>query len=168
MAPAGREFVVGCSGVAAATADGRVSGPLREQSIADRTGPSPAAQRRRRAGQTAVAGAEREPGRGPGAVTKFVALVTSDGFTYQATFTGQDRHTIDILPISKGLLQVSGDDVRVQATFASRPARWSRSSTAPSAARPGSDTDGDAWRRMTRSVPPNRWRRSRPSTGRRT
>jgi len=54
---------------------------------------------------------------GTTAVKDFVALVTKDGFSYQATFTGQSRHTTDILPISKGLLQVSGDDVLVRATF---------------------------------------------------
>ena len=47
----------------------------------------------------------------------FVALVTKAGFSYQATFTGQSRHTTTILPLSKGLLQVSGDDVLVQVTF---------------------------------------------------
>jgi len=51
------------------------------------------------------------------AIDAFVALVTTKGFSYQATFTGQDRHSTTILPISKGLLQVSGDDVLVQATF---------------------------------------------------
>jgi hypothetical protein len=55
---------------------------------------------------------------GTAAVNAFVALVTKDGFSYQATFTGQSRHTTDILPISKGLLQVSGDSVLVKATFA--------------------------------------------------
>jgi hypothetical protein len=53
-----------------------------------------------------------------GAVTGFVALVTKKGFSYQATFTGQSRHSTDIFPISKGLLQVSGDDVLVRATWA--------------------------------------------------
>jgi hypothetical protein len=51
------------------------------------------------------------------AVDAFVALVTKDGFDYQATFTGQDRHTTDIFPVSRGLLQVSGDDVRLLATL---------------------------------------------------
>ncbi len=53
-----------------------------------------------------------------GAVTGFVALVTKKGFSYQATFTGHSRHSTDIFPISKGLLQVSGDDVLVRATWA--------------------------------------------------
>ncbi|HEX5823380.1 MAG TPA: hypothetical protein VFY18_02880 [Candidatus Limnocylindrales bacterium] len=59
------------------------------------------------------------PSRDPGrvALTKFFALVADDGFAYQATFTGKSRHTVDILPISNGLLQVSGPDVRVRATF---------------------------------------------------
>ena len=51
------------------------------------------------------------------AIRAFVALVTGDGFSYQATFTGHSRHTTDVLPISKGLLQVHGSDVRVLATF---------------------------------------------------
>lgn len=51
------------------------------------------------------------------AIQKFVALVTKAGFSYQATFTGESRHTTDILPISRGLLQVHGDDVLVRATF---------------------------------------------------
>jgi hypothetical protein len=51
------------------------------------------------------------------AIAAFVALVTKAGFSYQATFTGESRHTTDILPISKGLLQVHGDDVLVRATF---------------------------------------------------
>jgi hypothetical protein len=55
---------------------------------------------------------------GTAALTAFVALVTKDGFSYQATFTGRSRHTTDILPVSKGLLQVSGTDVLLRATFA--------------------------------------------------
>lgn len=51
------------------------------------------------------------------AVEAFVDRVTKDGFSYQATFTGQSRHSASILPISKGLLQVSGDNVLVRATF---------------------------------------------------
>ncbi|HET7473229.1 MAG TPA: hypothetical protein VFJ71_08910 [Candidatus Limnocylindrales bacterium] len=51
------------------------------------------------------------------AIAKFVALVTKAGFSYQATFSGDDRHSASILEISKGLLQVHGDDVRVRATF---------------------------------------------------
>jgi len=54
---------------------------------------------------------------GTAAITAFVVLVTKDGFSYQATFTGQDRHSTDIFPIRSGLLQVSGDDVLVRATF---------------------------------------------------
>ena len=52
------------------------------------------------------------------ALTAFVALVTSKGFSYQATFSGQSRHTTDIFEISKGLQQVSGADVLVRATWA--------------------------------------------------
>jgi hypothetical protein len=55
--------------------------------------------------------------RATAALNAFVALVTKDGFSYQATFTGDDRHTTDILPITRGLLQVSGEDVLVRATF---------------------------------------------------
>ena len=51
------------------------------------------------------------------AVDAFVALVTKKGFSYQATFSGHDRHSTDILPVSKGLLQVSGSNVLVRATF---------------------------------------------------
>lgn len=50
-------------------------------------------------------------------MTKFFALATDKKFAYQATFTGEERQTVDILPISKGLLQVNGADVRVVATF---------------------------------------------------
>jgi hypothetical protein len=59
------------------------------------------------------------PSRDPGqvAVTKFFALATDKAFAYQATFTGASHHTTDILPISKGVLQVSGANVRVRATF---------------------------------------------------
>jgi len=54
---------------------------------------------------------------GQAALTRFFALVTKDGFSYQATFTGESRHTVDIVPISRGLLQVSGTNVLVRATF---------------------------------------------------
>jgi hypothetical protein len=59
------------------------------------------------------------PTRDPGqvALTKFFALATDDGFAYQATFTGKSRHTVDVLPITNGILQVNGRDVRVRATF---------------------------------------------------
>jgi hypothetical protein len=50
-------------------------------------------------------------------MTKFFELATGKAFAYQATFTGASHHTTDILPISKGLLQVSGANVRVRATF---------------------------------------------------
>jgi hypothetical protein len=61
--------------------------------------------------------ASRTADPGTAALKAFVTLVTADGFSYQATFKGQSRHTADILPITKGLLQVSGDDVLVRATF---------------------------------------------------
>jgi hypothetical protein len=61
--------------------------------------------------------ASAKPDPGAAAVKGFVALVTKKGFSYQATFTGQSRHTTIILPISKGLLLVSGDDVLVRATW---------------------------------------------------
>jgi len=57
------------------------------------------------------------PDPGQAALTKFFTLVTGAGFAYQATFTGSSHHTVDILPISKGLLQVSGSNVLVRATF---------------------------------------------------
>jgi hypothetical protein len=59
--------------------------------------------------------ASRDPGQV--ALTKFFSLVSDDAFAYQATFTGKSRHTVDILPISKGLLQVNGANVLVRATF---------------------------------------------------
>jgi hypothetical protein len=54
---------------------------------------------------------------GQAALRGFLALITKDGFSYQATFTGESRHTTDILPISKGVLEVSGRNVLVRATF---------------------------------------------------
>ena len=67
------------------------------------------------AGGSAKPIASRDPGQA--ALTKFFALVTDDAFAYQATFTGKSRHTVDILTISKGLLQVNGANVLVRATF---------------------------------------------------
>ena len=68
---------------------------------------------------SASVGPKATPKADPGAtaVSAFVALVTKGGFSYQATFTGQSRHSVDILPIRNGLLQVSGDDVLVRATW---------------------------------------------------
>ena len=51
------------------------------------------------------------------AVQAFVAFASNKKSSYQATFTGADRHTTDILKITKGLLQVDGADVLVRATF---------------------------------------------------
>jgi hypothetical protein len=51
------------------------------------------------------------------AIGRFVALVTRPNFSYQATFKGQDRHSTTILPISNGLVQVSGNNLLVRATF---------------------------------------------------
>jgi hypothetical protein len=51
------------------------------------------------------------------ALQRFVAFASKADASYQATFTGQSRHTTDILPISKGLLQVDGANVLVRATF---------------------------------------------------
>ncbi len=51
------------------------------------------------------------------AIAAFIAFASRRDATYQATFTGQSRHTVDILPITKGLLQVNGRDVLVRATF---------------------------------------------------
>ena len=64
------------------------------------------------------------PDPGTAAMKAFVALVTSDGFDYQATFSGDDRHTTDILPIRDGVLQVSGKDVLVRATFTLQSHRY--------------------------------------------
>lgn len=60
---------------------------------------------------------------GTAALTAFVALVTKAGYSYQATFSGDDRHSTIILPISAGLLEVSGKDVLVRATFTLRAHR---------------------------------------------
>ena len=51
------------------------------------------------------------------AIQEFVAFAADPDTSYQATFTGRSRHTTDILPITKGVLQVSGKDVLVRATF---------------------------------------------------
>jgi len=51
------------------------------------------------------------------ALKAFVTFASNPKASYQATFTGHDRHTTDILPIRDGILQVSGRDVRVRATF---------------------------------------------------
>jgi hypothetical protein len=66
---------------------------------------------------SAAPSASAKPDPAARAVNGFVALVTKKGFSYQATFTGQSRHTTDILPISNGLLLVSGTDVLVRATW---------------------------------------------------
>jgi hypothetical protein len=78
--------------------------------------------------------------------------VTADRFAYQATFTGESRHTVDILPMTKGLLQVNGDDVLVRTTFTFKDGRvpvehrsvggrgWIKYGTA-------------AWKRMTKFGP---------------
>jgi hypothetical protein len=58
------------------------------------------------------------------AITAFLALVTADGFSYQATFSGDDRHSTAILPIRDGLLQVSGKDVLVRATITLQAHRY--------------------------------------------
>jgi hypothetical protein len=65
--------------------------------------------------------ASPSPDPGTIAITAFVALVTTPGFSYHATFKGQDRHSTAILPISNGLLQVSGADTLVRATFTFPP-----------------------------------------------
>jgi hypothetical protein len=58
------------------------------------------------------------------ALNAFVALVTTKGFSYQATFLGDSRHSTDIFPIRNGLLQVSGDDVLVRATWTLQGVRY--------------------------------------------
>jgi hypothetical protein len=85
--------------------------------------PTPAATDQATAGTSASPAFVRSPAPlaspdpGQAALTKFFTLVTGAGFAYQATFTGSSHHTVDILPISKGLLQVSGSNVLVRATF---------------------------------------------------
>jgi hypothetical protein len=79
--------------------------------------PSPTTSPSTRPAPSASAAASPKSDPGTAAVTAFVALVTKDGFSYQATFTGRSRHTTDILQISRGLLQVSGDKVLVKASF---------------------------------------------------
>jgi hypothetical protein len=87
-----------------------------------------------------------------GAVDGFVALVTKDGFSYQATFSGQDRHTTDIFPVSRGLLQVSGADVRMQATLTIHGKRYAfEHRWVKSKAWIKYDTD-DKWRHLTWSA----------------
>jgi len=51
------------------------------------------------------------------AVRAFVAFASDPKAAYQATFTGDDRHSTAILTISKGILQVGGANVLVRATF---------------------------------------------------
>lgn len=85
--------------------------------IAPTGAPQPTATAGSSAVVSARPAASAKPDPGTAAIKGFVALVTKKGFSYQATFTGQSRHTTDILPISKGLLQVSGADVLVRATW---------------------------------------------------
>ncbi len=58
------------------------------------------------------------------AIAAFVALVTRDGFSYQASFSGDDRHSTDILPIRSGVLEVSGADVLVRAAITLQGRRY--------------------------------------------
>jgi hypothetical protein len=71
------------------------------------------------AGPTASGSPTPAPSRDPGqvAVTRFFTLVTGAGFSYQASFSGDSRHTVNIVPIRNGLLQVSGKNVLVRAKF---------------------------------------------------
>jgi hypothetical protein len=70
-------------------------------------------------GSPASAAPTKSPAADPAtaAVRAFIAFASKPGASYQATFTGKSRHTVDVLPISKGLLQVSGQNVLVRATF---------------------------------------------------
>jgi len=86
--------------------------------ITPSVGPSPTTSSSARVAASTRPSASPSADPANAAVTAFVALVTKDGFSYQATFTGQSRHTTEILQISKGLLQVSGRDVLVRATWA--------------------------------------------------
>ena len=85
--------------------------------VAPTGAPAPTTTARSSAAGSSAPAALAKPDPGATAVKGFVGLVTKKGFSYQATFTGQSRHTTDILPISKGLLEVSGDDVLVRATW---------------------------------------------------
>jgi hypothetical protein len=120
--------------------------PVTSTPAAVSTSPSPAA---------ASVKPSASPDAGRVAMAKFVTLATSDGFAYQATFTGESRHTVDLLPISKGLLQVNGDNVRVQATFrfrtGTRVAVEHRSVGGKGWLRYGSEP----WRRMAEFGPAN-------------
>jgi hypothetical protein len=74
-------------------------------------------------GSLAAVEASRLPAASPSpdaaalALQRFVAFAKDPKASYQATFTGDSRHSTAILDIGKGLLQVSGPDVRVLATF---------------------------------------------------
>jgi hypothetical protein len=83
------------------------------------TAPATAASARPSSVAASARPATPAPSADPGtlALQRFVAFASKAGASYQATFTGQSRHTTDILPISKGLLQVSGANVLVRATF---------------------------------------------------
>jgi hypothetical protein len=65
------------------------------------------------------------PSADPGiaAVKAFVALVSKKGFSYQASFTGQSRGSVDLLPLT-GITQVSGTDVLVRVTFTFQTQRF--------------------------------------------
>ncbi|MBA2380641.1 MAG: hypothetical protein H0V73_00900 [Chloroflexi bacterium] len=81
------------------------------------TNPASIASASARAGASPAPTPSPTPDPAKAAVKAFVALVTKDGFSYQATFSGRSRHATDILPVTKGLLQVSGKNVLVRATF---------------------------------------------------
>jgi hypothetical protein len=51
------------------------------------------------------------------ALNAFVVFATNARASYQATFTGHQRATVTVVNITKGVLQVSGSDVLVRATF---------------------------------------------------
>ena len=92
------------------------------QAVVPSSGPTPSATPTAHAGSSGGPSASPKADSGAIALTAFIALVTKPGFRYQATFTGQSRHSTVILPVRKGLLQVSGDDVLVRATFTFPPA----------------------------------------------
>ncbi len=78
----------------------------------------PTAREHSGAGASTVPSAKPSADPATAAVKAFVAFASSPDASYQATFTGSSRHTVDVLPITKGVLQVSGQDVLVRATFA--------------------------------------------------
>lgn len=81
------------------------------------------------------------------ALNAFVSFATGPKTSYQGTFTGHQRATVTIVNITKGVLQVSGGNVLVRATFT-----FPRGDAYAVEHR---FVDGKAWLRTA----PNPWRR---------